>query len=203
MIHFAIHSNFLKYYFVKILKYFMSKLHKTIRIILIAIPILTFVWLLDKNCAFSDSLETVYRFDKNSPIISILKPEGRVLKVELDESGDYWQKMIIDPVYFDLYLPAMKFKNAEFIFAYQKPKDQIIKIGPQIFNDGWNYYLKELKCEKTENGWCIGRLNFDLSKTYIKDRKIKFMISAPNLDKSGESVKISQINLELRGKRQE
>ncbi|MCK5460239.1 hypothetical protein KAI52_03930 [Candidatus Parcubacteria bacterium] len=175
----------------------MNKFHKIIRIILIIIPVLTFIWLLDKNCVFSDSLETVYRFDENSPIISILKPSGRVLKVERDESGDYWQKMIIDPVYFDLCLPTTKFKNAEFIFAYQKPKNQIIKIGPQIFNDGWNYHLEELKCEKIENGWCISKLNFDLSKVYIKDRKIKFMISAPGLDKSGEFVKISQINLIL------
>ena len=176
----------------------MDKFHKTIRVILIVIPILTFIWLLDKNCVFSDSLKTVYRFDKNNPIISILKPSGRVLKVEQDKNGDYWQKMIIDPVYFNLYLPAAKFKSAEFIFVFQKSENQAIKIGPQIFNDGWSYYLEELKCEKIENGWCIGKLNFDLSKTYIKDKKIKFMISAPNLDKSGECIKISQINLELK-----
>ncbi|MEA2065172.1 MAG: hypothetical protein U9O66_02650 [Patescibacteria group bacterium] len=175
----------------------LCKINKIIRVILIAIPILTFIWLLDKNCFFSDSLKVVYKFDKNSPVISILKPAGRVLKIEQDKSGDYWQKMIIDPVYFSLYLPTTKFKNAEFIFVFQKPENQIIKIGPQIFNDSWGYYLEELKCEKTEGEWCIGKLNFDLSKTYIKDRKINFMISAPNLDKSGEFVKISQINLKL------
>lgn len=175
----------------------LKKIHKTIRIILITIPVLIFIWILNKNCVFSDSLETVYRFDKNNPIISILKPSGRILKVEKNDDGDYSQKIIIDPVYFDLYLPTTKFKNAKFIFAYQKPENQIIKIGPQIFNKGWNYHLEELKCEKKENNWCLGRLNFDLSKTYLKDRKIKFMISAPGLDKSKEYIKISQINLIL------
>lgn len=176
----------------------LKKFHKTIRAILIIIPILIFIWILDKNCVFSNRLETIYRFNKNSPIISILKPAGRVLKVEKGDDNDYSQKMIIDPVYFDLYLPTTKFKNAEFIFIYQKPKDQIIKIGPQIFNDSWSYHLEELKCEKKENEWCIGKLNFDLSRAFIKNRKIKFMISAPNLDKSGEYIKISQINLILK-----
>ena len=174
----------------------LDKLHKIIRVVLIAIPIFAFLWLLDKNFVLSGTLETVYGFDKNNPIISVLKPAGRVLQIEQNKQGDYWQPIIIDPVYFDLHLPT-KFKQATLIFVYQTPKDQIVKVGPQIFSDDWSYYLQELRCESKEREWCISEVYFDLTKAYLNNRKIKFMISAPGLDKTGQQIKISQINLIL------
>ncbi|NCF75489.1 MAG: hypothetical protein GWO87_03325 [Xanthomonadaceae bacterium] len=163
-----------------------------IRIILILLPILAFVFLVDKNFALSGKIEAVYNFDKNNPIISILKPSGRALKIEKNKNNDYSQSIIIDPVYFDLYLPT-KFQKVKLIFIYQKPKNQIIKVGPQIFNDGWNYYLKELKSKKKIGNWEVAELDFNLNKVFLKDRKIKFMISAPGLDKSGQKIKITRI----------
>ena len=163
-----------------------------IRIILISLPILAFVFLVNKNFAFSGKTEAVYSFDKNNPIISILKPSGRALKIEKDASNDYTQSIIIDPVYFDLYL-STKFQKVKLIFVYQKPENQIVKVGPQIFDDTWNYYLKELKSEKKINNWDVAELDFDLDKVFIKDRKLKFMISAPKLDKSGQEIRITSI----------
>lgn len=167
-------------------------IHKLIKIFLISLPILAFVFLVDKNFAFSGKTEAVYNFDKNNPIISILKPSGRALAIEKDLNKDYFQLIIIDPVYFDLYL-STKFQKVKLIFIYQKPKNQILKIGPQIFDDEWNYYLKELKSEKKINNWNVAEVDFDLNKVFIKDRKLKFMISAPDLDKSGQEIKITSI----------
>ena len=166
--------------------------HQLIRIILISLPILAFIFLVNKNFAFSGITKAVYNFDKNSPIISILKPSGRALAIEKDANNDQFQQIIIDPVYFDLYL-STKFQKVKLIFIYQKPKNQILKIGPQIFYDGWNYYLKELKSEKKIGNWEVAELDFDLNKVFIKDRKLKFMISAPELDKSGNEIQITSI----------
>ncbi|MEA2089106.1 MAG: hypothetical protein U9O55_04715 [Patescibacteria group bacterium] len=163
-----------------------------IRIFLISLPILAFVFLINKNFAFSGKTEAIYNFDKNNPIISILKPSGRALAIKKDENNDYFQQIIIDPVYFDLCLPT-KFQKVKLFFIYQKPENQILKIGPQIFDDNWNYYLKELKSEKKINDWQTAELNFDLSKVFVKNRKVKFMISAPDLDKSGNEIKITSI----------
>ncbi len=174
----------------------LKAIHKIIRIILIAIPILVFVWLLDKNFVFSGHLESVYNFEKNNPIISILKPAGRALGVERDESGDYSQAIIIDPVYFDLYLPT-KFKKAKLIFTYKAPEKQKIKVGPQILGEGWNYYLLDLNCKERISGWCISALQFDLTRAFVKNRKLNFMISAPGLDKSGKEIVITEIRAVL------
>ena len=78
--------------------------YQLIRIILIFLPILAFVFLVNKNFALSGKTETVYNFDKNNHIVSILKPSGRALAIEKNINNDYFQQIIIDPVYFDLYL---------------------------------------------------------------------------------------------------
>ena len=94
----------------------IKKTKKIFRIVLMIIPFLVFLWLISKNFVFSGVMEATYNFDKNNAFISILKPAGRALGVERDSSGDYTQKIITDPVYFDLYIPT-KFRTAYFTFS--------------------------------------------------------------------------------------
>lgn len=174
----------------------LGKKEKIIRIVLILIPFFVLGWLANKNFVFSGAMETTYNFDKNNPFISILKPAGRSLGVEKGGNGDYTQKIIIDPVYFDLYMPT-KFKKAYFTFVFKAPQDRSIKVGPQVFASGWNYYLEGLNCDKKLGDWCIGEISFDLEKTYIKDKKINFIISSPGLDVSEEEIELTQIKVIL------
>ncbi|MBT4277268.1 hypothetical protein HOD96_00765 [Candidatus Falkowbacteria bacterium] len=174
----------------------LNKLHKIIRVILISLPILTLVFLVYKNFAFSGKLETSYGFDKNNPVISILKPAGRALKVEQDNSGDYFQSIIIDPVYFDLHM-STTFKAVELTFVYNAPEEQKVKVGPQLKGGDWIYAMEDLECSEKENNWCVTKLKFDLRNTLIQERKLNFIISSPGLDKSDKQIKISEIKAVL------
>ncbi len=173
-----------------------SKLRLIIRIVLIVLPIAGLAFLVNKNFVLSGEISSAYDFSLPSPFISLLRPAGGVLKIEQEQSGDYWQRMVIDPVYFDLYAPV-RFKKAQFVFFYKAPEGRTIKVGPQIFGEGWNYWLEELKCEKKLGEWCVGKLEFDLSKAFYKDKKIKFMISSPGLDKSGQEIGFTEIRVKL------
>ncbi len=174
-----------------------NKAHKKIRIILISVPVIFFIFIICKNFIFWGELESVYGFDKNNPVISILKPAGRSLKVEKDEFGDYYQSIIIDPVYFDLYMPT-SFKKVELIIKYKTGDEQIVKVGPQVFGGGWNYWLMDLDCDNIVGGWCVSRLEFDITKVFAPNRKINFMISSPELDVSGNKIDITEIKAVLK-----
>lgn len=174
----------------------IEKIYKILKTILILIPIITFVWIIDRNFVFSGHMNTSYTFDKNNPFTSILTPAGRALKIERNDFGDYSQKIIIDPVYFNLYSPT-KFKTAKFTFTYKNPLNRDIKIGQKIFNDDWSYWFENLRCDENIGGWCVGRVEFDLTKASLDKRNIKFMISSPGLDKSGGEIEITTIEVEL------
>lgn len=170
----------------------LSKLHKIIRIFIIAIPVVVLAWIINKNFVFSGRMKAEYNFDKTSPFISVLKPAGRALEIERDNSGDYFQKIVIDPVYFDLYTPA-KFSSVKLVFFYEAPEGRVVKIGPQVFGSGWNYYLQDLACEKKFNNWCVAELDFDLAGVFRDKKKINFIISSPGLDTGGQEIKITKI----------
>jgi len=174
----------------------LGKKEKIIRVVFILIPFLALGWLIQKNFVFSGVMEATYNFDKNNALISILKPAGRALGVEKNNNGDYTQRVIIDPVYFDLYMPT-KFKKAYFTFVFMAPEGRSIKVGPQVFGSGWNYHLEDLNCDKKIGDWCVGEISFDLEKTYKKDKKVNFIISSPGLDVSGEEIELTQIKVIL------
>lgn len=174
-----------------------DKVRKKIRIILIIIPIVFFIFILCKNFVFWGELEAVYSFDKNNSIISILKPAGRSLKVERGENGDYYQAVIIDPVYFDLHMPT-NFKSVELTFKYRVDGSRGVSVGPQVFGGGWNYWLMELDCDNIVDGWCLSSLEFDITKVFAPQRKINFMISSPGLDVSNNQIIITEISAVLK-----
>jgi len=102
--------------------------YKTIKIILILIPIVGFVWLVNKNLAFSGQLTVKYDFSKKSAFISELYPNSRVSSVQRDEQGEYFQALTSHPVYFDLKMPRT-FNQAEIIIKYKNSDNPIFEIG--------------------------------------------------------------------------
>lgn len=170
----------------------LTKLRKIIRIFLIAISVVALAWIINKNFVFSGQMEAEYNFDKTSPFISVLKPAGRALKIERDASGDYFQRIIIEPVYFDLYMPA-EFNKAKFTFIYEASEGRGVKVGPQVSGSDWNYKTKELACDNKYGDWCVAELKFDLTSVFRDEKKINFIISSSGLDKSGEEIKITKI----------
>lgn len=173
----------------------LKKFHKIIRIVLIIIPIIIFIWLVDKNLVPSGKLSAQYNFEKISPFISRLYPVGRVLGVEKTAQGEYYQSIIIDPVYFNVHLPV-SFKKAHFILKYQTKNNFNVRLGYQV-GQGFKYYFKSLIPIGEEGEWLVAEADFDLANAYIKNNKLAFAISSPQLDERGGEIKITSIQLTL------
>ncbi|MFH0819680.1 MAG: hypothetical protein V1892_01470 [bacterium] len=173
----------------------LKRWHKRIRIILIIIPILTFIWLVNKNLVPSGKLSANYNLQELSPYISRLYPAGRVLGVEQSKNGDYYQSIVIDPVYFKVYLPV-SFERAKIILKFQTNKVNNLRLGYQIGPD-FQYYFKNVVPIKREGGWLMSEVDFNLANAYIKDNKLKFAISSPRLDETEGEIKINSIQVVL------
>ncbi len=174
---------------------FWRKIYLGCRLIIFILPFLGLLFLLNKNFVFSGHLTAVYNFQKSNPIISPLSPPGRVLKIEKD--GPYYiQKMVINPVYFSLFLPT-KFRRVKLSFLYWRPAGKEIKVGGQLKMGGWHYYLKKLPCQPLGNGWCAGSVDFSFNRLLERQKKVKFMISAPWLASSTQPIIFAQIKAAL------
>ena len=114
-----------------------------VRIILIAIPLVFFGWLVDKNFAISKLLEVSFDFQKPSSFISFLKPEARL--GELVQGEDYYQPIKGDPVYFELKLPNRFLSTAKVELTYKNKNQPIIELGLQKNPEGTAFELQPLE----------------------------------------------------------
>lgn len=105
----------------------MSILTKMIRIGFIIIFLVILVFLIDKNFAVRGVLNLKKDFSKYSFLIDDFLPKNRVNEIAR-ESGDYYQELLDEPIYFQINLPAY-FLNADLEFEYQNPSQNIVEIG--------------------------------------------------------------------------
>jgi hypothetical protein len=173
----------------------LKRWYKIIRIILIIVPTLTFLWLVNKNLVPSGKLSANYNLQELSPFISRLYPTGRVLGVEKDKEGQYYQSIIIDPVYFKVHLPV-SFQKAHLILKYQTDKVDNFRLGYQV-GPGFQYYFKNVVPTEREGFWQVAEVDFNLANAYIKDNKSRFALSSPYLDEQGGEIKINSIEVVL------
>lgn len=173
----------------------LQRWRKIIRIILIIIPVLIFLWLVNKNLVPSGHLEASYNFSEQSPFISRLYPAGRVLGVEKNGEGQYYQSIIIDPVYFKVHLPV-NFERAKIRLKFQTDKVNNLWLGYQIGPD-FQYYFKNVAPTEREDFWQVAEVDFNLQSAYIKDNKLKFAISSPRLDEYEGEIRINSIKIIL------
>ena len=159
------------------------------------IPILTFIWLINKNLVPFGKLSANYNFQELSPFISRLYPAGRVLVAERNKDGQYYQSVIIDPVYFNVHLP-ISFKKAKVILKYQLINASVLRLGYQV-GPNFQYYFNELRPINTEGEWLISETNFNLSRAYVKDNKLRFALSSPYLDEQEGEIRIASIEVIL------
>lgn len=126
----------------------LNKLHKIIRIILIIMPILVLVSLIDKELVVSGKLIIEKDFRNNSPFISDLLPWQRVAQVEKDNQGNYSEKILAEPVYFDLNL-SQKFTAGKAEIIYKNDASAVcptlLQIGGQASPNDWEYAMKPLE----------------------------------------------------------
>lgn len=170
--------------------------YKYIRTILILIPILILGILLYCHICPSGNLKVNYDFCAEDPFVSKFSPIGRVLEIE--KYKNYCQqKMVIDPVYFDIRLPQ-SFQSANLKIWYKKNDNTVLKIGPRFNPNEWLWDLKNIEFKEKENEWDIGATKFDLNHTTMENNRLRFLISSPGLDQSGKEIIFKKIEIEFK-----
>ncbi len=106
-----------------------SRILKITRVILIAIPVIILVFILNKRLAPFGILEDVYSFKKEGIFISKIFPSSNVENIEKNtETGEIYQRVKEDPVYFEVALPfAAKLVDVE--MEYYNPEAPIFQLG--------------------------------------------------------------------------
>ena len=169
--------------------------YKIIKIMLILIPIIILAVLVYKDFNPSGYLKVGYDFCREEPFISKFSPLGRVLAVERI-NGACSQKMVIDPVYFDVRLPQ-RFNEVRLTIWYKKLSETKLQIGPAIDLSAWQWQLKDINYIRNEGNWQIGKTSYDLFLTQIDHNRLRFLVSSPNLADSGQEVIFKKIELEF------
>jgi hypothetical protein len=117
----------------------------TTAVIAILFYIILFISLIYRNFVFEGHLVVEYDFENESPFISLLKPRGRVDQtIYTDENNDYYQKILIDPVYFDVKLPR-QFDTAKVSIQYKNPYEPILELGIAPGEDSPYFYLQPME----------------------------------------------------------
>ncbi len=79
-----------------------------------------------------------YDFKNASKFISSLAPLGRALNREQNvENGEYYQRAVAEPVYFDVQLPSA-YPRVDVTLEYHNPYQPIVELGLQLNDDERN-----------------------------------------------------------------
>jgi hypothetical protein len=173
--------------------------YRYIRIILIFIPIFFLGVLVYKDFVPSGRLLIDYDFCGLTPFVSEFSPHGRVLDIEKIKTADEkycQQKMVIDPVYFDVRLPQ-RFDVARLTVWYQKTPAAKLQFGPAVDLSAWQWQLKDLDYVRNEDEWQIGTAEYDLSLSKMDNNRLRFLVSSPGLSAANSEIIFKKIEIEF------
>lgn len=172
------------------------KTYRFIRLILIAIPVVSFFWLVAKDFSFSGRLIMAYDFSQDSPSVKRPWPPGRLYDIEYDKkTRDHFQRMFVEPLTFDVQLPR-KFRKATVQVMYKKDPVQPFRIGIRMHPDKWAWEIRDLSAVGEENGWTVGEVRFDdLSRVDFSGRRLHFLLNAPGLFEGGREIALTEIRV--------
>lgn len=72
-----------------------------------------------------------YNFTSADQLITPFEPHGRALDLEQNvDSGDYYQRIVAEPVYFSAHLPSA-YPSVDVTIEYQNPSQKIVTLGIQ------------------------------------------------------------------------
>lgn len=172
------------------------------RTIFVLVAIGFFLWLGTQNLVLKDEMFLEWEPGRESRFISSLYPKARVVGL-VQENGEFFSKIRIEPVYFFVFLPKA-FNKAKVRLIYQS--NLPISIGLMYhrkFPLDWRFNLKHLREDKIEGGsWKSGQAEFDVTSDFFNSRNrikgLEFMISAPGLYQKGEDIKLKKIEILLK-----
>lgn len=170
--------------------------YRSIRMILIAIPVVVLFWLITKDFAFSGKLSVAYDFSHDSPFVKRLWPPGRLRDITYDKkTHDYFQRMFVEPVTFDVRLPR-KFQAATVDLVYKKDEAQPLRLGVRLDPEKWSWAIYDVKPISQEGEWMVGRVRFDdLTTADFSGQKLHFLVNAPGLFEAGREITLTEIRV--------
>ncbi|MBU0646226.1 hypothetical protein KJ611_01965 [Patescibacteria group bacterium] len=103
-------------------------LTRLLQLLIIAIPIALFGWLLNQEIVPDGRFVIEHRIDQPSPFIDRLLPDARVQIVQPDSAGDPVQPIIDDPVFFFVH-PHRGFNTLEAEVWFKNEDNPIVELG--------------------------------------------------------------------------
>jgi len=160
------------------------------------LPALVIVFfLLWKNLVPSGHLFVNYNFKPN-PFSRGFEPSTRVEPIKCAEICT--QNIYEDPTYISVLMPQ-SFESVIITLDFQSDKSDEIKFGVRTAS-GWQYSLAPLEITFQNNDLLRGKARLDLSEAYLIDGKVNFILSAPWLKDSSESLTITNISFDWQKK---
>jgi len=180
---------------------------RTIRLIVYTLIGIVFILLILHDLNPSGVLKVAYDLCKPSPYVSALSPDGRVLAVE-EARGHCEQRMVIDPVYLDLRLPQ-RYSFMTMSIVFKKKETTPLRLGVQTSLTEWAWDLKEPEVRERMlwmtpqyPGWQTASADFDLRAVPLAHRRLRLMLSSPQLHEKGEEVVIREVRFVLQKPRE-
>jgi len=169
-----------------------------VKIFFLIIFIVGFALLVYKNTYPSGELTLVYRLGQDKPhSVSQLEPKYRVSEVLMlgDRPG---QILISNPVYFNL-RTVLPFERAKVSLLYKNPGNHKFKVGGLVNKELWQFDLKEIDGQETDDGWLFGQAEFSMLGYLREENQYRFILSVPytELENQEDGLVISEIKLEL------
>lgn len=161
--------------------------------ILVIIILIVFGWLFCLDFVPGKNFVVFYDFCEKQLKVTELSPGDRLFPIE---KFDFWcqQKIAASPVYFDVRVPQV-FTKATVEVKYKNPAGQKFQFGPQTIKNEWQWLLIDVKPIRTEGEWTVGQAEFDLRGVYQNSPRMRWLVSLPEIDKTGQVVAIKEIKI--------
>lgn len=156
-----------------------------------------FLWVADQNISFSGYKSIDYVFGDPGPVISELQPVSRMSSKEYNSDGTSFQKMLEDPVYFDLITP-LPYQRAKIRLLFSNHTSIPLRLGVRGSGSA-DYILGNMSEDSNDGRWTEGHIDIDLSQAAWEKGKYRFVLSVPGLVRGNdeEYVALSSINIQL------
>ncbi len=122
----------------------MKFLIRVLQVVMVAVPIVIFGWLLWLDLVPTGQLEVRFDLQHLSPFINRILPDARALPPSKLPSGEWAQQIIDEPVYFTVE-PPRHFDFLELELVWQNDGVPIVELGGLAGEEGSQYFLVPLQ----------------------------------------------------------
>ncbi len=114
-----------------------------------------------------------------------------------NDSGESFQKVYDDPVYFRVRAPR-SFDRATVTVRFKKDENQKFALGGLVSWEDYKFDLQPLDNIFKDGDWQVATVNFNLSPLFTDDgRTYTFVLSLPGIAESGSEVAVQSIWVRL------